>query len=122
MQGEDRLPSWDEMESLARISAESKFKANIARDNLERFIADCVKRAYTDQRLWPNAKSPTQSYIEHVVRVSGNNPEEEEKIKELQTIYREYLREYEEARNLLNNLKDQISVFQTLSANKRTGL
>lgn len=119
---EKLLPDFDDMDELARASSQARLKANTIKNTLEEYIAGCVRAAYTTQEYWPSGKSPTQSYIERVVKVLGNTETDAKIIKELSEQYETAHAEYSEAYNLLQNLKDRISVFQTLSANQRSGM
>ena len=119
---EKLLPEWEDFELIGRTCAQAKFEANKIKDELEYFIAECVKQAYSNQSYWINGKQPTQSYIEHSVKIMGNTREDAENIKRLNDAYRESWKTYEESRALLETMKDRISVFQTVSANKRNGL
>lgn len=118
---ENYLPDFDDLEKVGRASAQAKFEANQLKDQIDEYIAFCVKQAYTNQIYWINGKQPPQSYIENTVKVLGNTPEDTQKLKELQEQYREKWKVYEELKSLLDSMKDRISVFQTLSSNKRAG-
>lgn len=118
---EDTLPDWDDLSKVGNLVAQSKFEANQIKDQIATYIAKCVKDAYTNQSLWINNKPPTQSYIENTVKIVGNTIEDAIYLKELSDTYREKWRIYEESKALLESMKDRISVFQTLSSNKRSG-
>jgi len=119
---EKLLPDFEDLDALARASSKARFNANKTKDKLEEYVAKCVRECYTEQRYWPAGKSPTQSYIEKVVKIVGNTEEDAMIIKELTEEYQKLRAEYEESRQLLDNLKSRISVFQTLSANQRNGM
>ena len=118
---ENYLPDFDDLDTMGKASAQAKYEANAIKDELETFIAECVRNAYVNQSYWVNNKPPTQSYIESTVKVIGNTPEDAIKIKTLHEQYREKWRIYEECKALLDSMKDRISAFQTLSSNKRAG-
>lgn len=118
----DQLPDFDDMATLASASSRARYESLRIKNQLEEFIAGCVRICYTDQHYWPGGKSPTQSYIEKVVKVVGNTPEDATRIRELTEQYQLLHKEYEEAKQLLKILEDKISVFQTLSANQRSGM
>ena len=118
---EDTLPDWEDLTTVGNAAAQAKFEANNIKDQKESFIANCVKEAYTVKEYQLNGKPPTQSYIENTVKIVGNTQEDAIKLKELNDQYREKWRIYEEAKTLLESMKDRISVFQTLSSNKRSG-
>lgn len=118
---EETLPDWDDLNSVGNTAARAKFEANQIKDQISIYIAKCVKDAYTNQSLWVNNKPPTQSYIDNSVKIVGNTVEDAIHLKELSDAYREKWRIYEESKALLESMKDRISVFQTLSSNKRSG-
>ena len=105
----------------ALLDLAPEVEANQIKDQIATYIAKCVKDAYTNQSLWINNKPPTQSYIENTVKIVGNTIEDAIYLKELSDTYREKWRIYEESKALLESMKDRISVFQTLSSNKRSG-
>lgn len=119
---EDLLPDFDDMNSLANIVARKKIDADQCKLQLDTKIAECVRKAYTDHQYWINGKPPTQSFIDSVVKVVGNSVEDSEIISTLYAAYRTTLREAEESANLLENMRNQVQAFQTISANRRQGL
>lgn len=116
------LPDFDDMDRLARAVATKRIEADQFKARLENAIAMCVRNAYLDNRYWINGKPPTQSFIDNVVKVVGNSPEDAEFLKALNTAYREAQREAEQTSNLLENMRDRIKAFQTVSSNRRQGL
>lgn len=119
---EELIPDFDEMDSLANIIARYKLDSDKIKLELESYIARCIQVAYTNNAYWVNGKPPTQTYIENVVKIVGNTVEDRQKIKELTEQYRIAQRSAEESSSLLETMRNKVSVFQTISANKRTGL
>jgi hypothetical protein len=122
MLNEELLPDFDAMNTLANIIAKYKTEADSFKLQLDTRIAECVKEVYTNKNLFINGKPGTQSYVDNVVRIIGNTPEDAEALRNLNTFYRVAQRNAEEATNLLETMRNKVSVFQTISANKRNGL
>ena len=116
------LPDWEDLNALAKLVSETKLRAGNLKERLDIYLAHCVKEAYTNQEYWPNHKPPTQSYIENTVKIIGNNANDNDFIVRTREEYRNALKEYDDAKATLNNLKEKISVFQTISANRRNGI
>lgn len=116
------LPDFESMDVLSGTIAKYRLDADHAKLELDSYVAECVRRAYTDKENWINGKPPTQSYIDNVVKYKGNTLEDELKIKELTSQYRTLLRFAEESSSLLETMRNRIQAFQTLSANRRQGM
>lgn len=121
MQGNlsESLPDFDDMNKIAKFIASSKAKLEDAKNQLEEKIADCIHQALTNQDYWLDNKPPTMSYCTSVISVRGNNEDDFKELKRLRESIIEYNRSYQEARSILDNMKDRISVWQTHSANTR---
>ncbi len=119
---EELIPDFDAMDTLANIIAQYRLEADKVKLELETYIAHCIQTAFTDKNYWTNGKPPTQTYVDNVVKVVGNTPEDAAQISSLTMQYRTAQRSAEESNNLLETMRNKVSVFQTISANKRTGL
>ncbi len=116
------LPDFDDMDMLARAVATKRIESDQFKSRLDNAVAECVRTAYMDNRYWVNGKPPTQSYIDNVVKVVGNSPEDAAYLSSLNAAYRQSQREAEQTSNLLENMRDKIKAFQTISSNRRQGL
>lgn len=119
---ESILPDFTEMDQMAKVSSQARLECDLFEAQLKDLVADCVRKAFTDPKLWYNDKAPTATYIEKVVAIKGNNSEDSERIKEFKIKMAEAYRTYEESKNLLENMRSRIAVFQTLSSNKRASM
>jgi hypothetical protein len=119
---EELLPDFDTMDALANVIAQYKLLADKTKLELDSYIAGCIQTAYIDKDCWVNGKPPTQTFIDNVVKVVGNTPIDREQIKTLTEQYRQAQRSAEESSNLLETMRNKVSVFQTVSANQRGGL
>ncbi len=119
---EKYLPDFDAMNTLAGIIAQYKLDADRNKLELECYIASCIQSAYLEKENWVNGKPPTQTYIDNVVRIVGNNKEDQDKIKLLTEQYRVAQRMAEESSSLLETMRNKVATFQTVSSNKRSGL
>lgn len=119
---EELLPDFDDMNTVAIASAEARLSAHMVKDELDAYIAECVRQAYQNSDYWVNSKPPVQTYIERVVAVVGNTPEDAKHIKELMDKQAELQKTVDETRALLLNMRDRVSAFQTISSNKRAGV
>lgn len=122
MLNEELLPDFDTMDEIAKAIAAAKLKADSLKLSWETKVAECVKSAYTDKDCWVNGKPPTQSYIDNVVKVLGNSPQDADLINSLRIEYRSAVRDAEVNSSLLETMRNRIQVFQTMSANRRQGL
>lgn len=121
---EKMLPEFDDMEKLVRISAQSNLLATSLSEEIKDLEAQFIRECILVRQYWPDGKRPTDSgtYLRKVVSRLGNTPEQQIKLQEKRKELAEYRREAQEADNLLDIAKAKISVFQTLSANKRQSL
>lgn len=119
---EDLLPDFNDMDTVSKAITASKLRADSVKLNLETKIAECVRLAYTSRDYWVNGKPPTQSYIDSVVKVLGNTPEDALMISALRLEYSNAVRDAEINGNLLETMRNRVQIFQTMSANKRHGL
>jgi hypothetical protein len=119
---ENLLPDFSDMEVVVHAATEARLKAHQVKGELESYIAACVRSAYQNQQYWINGKPPTQTYIDKVVSVVGNTDEDAVRIRQLSQEYFDLQRVQDESRQLLQNMRDQLAAFQTLSSNKRAGV
>jgi hypothetical protein len=119
---EELLPDFEDMNTVATASSEARLQAHLVKDELDAFIAECVRRAYQDQQYWLNGKPPVQTYIERTVAITGNTAEDAQHIKNLRDRYSELQKVVDESRALLQNMRDRVAAFQTISSNKRAGV
>lgn len=119
---EDLIPDFDEMDTLANLIAKYKIEADTIKIELENFVAGCIQVAYTNKDYWINGKPAPQTYIDNKVKIVGNTPEDAKIIKNLTERYRVAQRASEEASNRLETMRNRVSIYQTISANKRVGL
>jgi hypothetical protein len=119
---EDLLPDFDDMNTVAVASSTARLQAHMVKDEMDAYIAECVRQAYQNKEFWVNGKPPVQTYIDRVVSVVGNTPEDAKHIHDLTVQLAELQKLIDENRALLLNMRDQVSVFQTLSSNKRVGI
>jgi len=121
---ESILPSFDDMEKLVRVSAETHFEAAKLVDKIKQLEAQYIRECILVQKYWPRGKRPTDSgsYLNKVVPRLGNTPEQKLLLESKRKELAKYKRQAAEADNLLDIAKSKIAVFQTLSANKRQSL
>lgn len=119
---ESLLPDFEDMNSVAVAASNARLQAQLVKDKLDTYIANCVRLACQNSQFWVNNKPPTQTYIDRVVAIMGNTPEDAAAIKAMHVEYLELQKQAEEARTLLMNMRDQLAAFQTLSSNKRAGV
>lgn len=115
----DQLPDFDDMDKLAEIIASSKAKLEDAKNLLEEEIARCIQDALTKQENWIEGKPPTMGYCTSVIAVKGNNNRDAEILKELKALIVKHAENYQKSKVILDNMKDRIAVWQTMSANQR---
>lgn len=116
---ENKLPDFDDMDKMARVVADSKAKLEDAKNGLESYVADCIREAMTDQAYWIDGKRPTMGYAEKVIALHGNTDEDRIELYELRQEIIKQTQRYQEAKALLDNMRDRIDVWQTVSANQR---
>ena len=121
---EKMVPSFDDMEQLVRISAQSSLLATKLLEEIKDLEAQYVRECILVKQYWPGGKRPTDSgtYLRKVVSRLGNTPEQRIKLAEKRKELAEHKRQAQEADDLLDIAKAKISVFQTLSANRRQSL
>lgn len=119
---EELLPDFNDMTAVASASNTARLQLHRAKQELDTFIAECVRQAYTNNLYWVNGKPPTQTYIDRVVSVVGNTAEDAQNIQRLSQAISELQKDVDEGRATLTTMRDQVNVFQTLSANKRAGI
>lgn len=118
------LPSFDDMEELVRISANAHFEAAKLVSEIKRLEAQYIRECILVQQYWPLGKRPTDSgtYLRKVVPVLGNTPEQKLLLESKRKELAKHKKQAAEADSLLEIARGKISVFQTLSANKRGSL
>jgi hypothetical protein len=114
-----QLPDFDDMDKLATAIATAKAMLEDAKNTLEEEQARCIQDALTRQEFWIDNKPPTMGYCTAVVAVRGNTEADYIKLSELKRVIIESTKTYQEAKALLDNMKDRIAVWQTHSANMR---
>lgn len=115
----NNLPDFDDMDKVAKIVADAKARLEDAKNFLDAYISDCVKAAMISKDYWINGKPPTMSYVDRVIAIEGNTKEDKEILKNARQEIVNQIQRYQEARGLLDNMKDRIGVWQTTSANMR---
>lgn len=115
----ETLPDFDDMDEVARVATSAKAKLEDRKNFLESYISDCIKAAYVCKEYWVNGKPPTASYCNSVIAVVGNTEEDKKTIQQTRDEIVEQGRIYQEAKLILDNMKDRIDVWQTHSANQR---
>jgi len=118
------LPDFDDMEQLVRIATQSNLLATKLLEEIKNLEAEYIRECILLKQYWPGGKRPTDSgtYLRKVVSRLGNTSEQKTKLKEKREELAEHRRQAQEASDLLDIAKAKISVFQTLSANKRQSL
>lgn len=109
----EKLPDFDDMDKMARIVADAKAKLEDAKNALDVEIAMMIGAAELA------GKKPTGVYIEKVISILGNNEQDAQRLQQIRNEIVEQTRRYQEAKGLLDNMRDRIDVFQTVSANGR---
>lgn len=115
----NEVPDFSDMDELVLASTMARLRADQIKSELSVKVGECVRKAYRDKSNWINGRPPTQIYIDKVISVVGNTDEDAEALNAMRLEYSELMQKYQEAKLLLDNMKNQISVFQTKSANKR---
>jgi hypothetical protein len=113
------IPNIDDMDRMAKISTTAKAKLEDLKNELEQKIAHCIKEALINKDYYINGKAPTASYCSLVVTARGNTETDFAEISRLKSEIVEQERIYQEAKLLLGNMKDRVSIWQTSSANNR---
>ncbi len=119
---DDLVPDFEDMALISSTSASARLELHQVKNELESYIAECVRQAYQNPEFWINGKPGVQTYMDRVVAVVGNTPGDKEHIRNLTQRYLELQKEVDEARNLLQTMRDQLAAFQTISSNQRSGL
>lgn len=121
---EQILPSFDDMEKLVRIAAEAHFEATKLAEEIKNLEAQHIRECVLVKQYWPGGKRPADSgvYLNKVVPRLGNTVEQKLVIESKRKELAEHKKSAEEADNLLEIARARISIFQTLSANKRQSL
>jgi hypothetical protein len=113
------LPDFDDMDKVAKIISDSKAELEDKKNRLDEYVATCVRTAMTDKNYWINNKPPSMDYIEKVVTVHGNTDEDARILSELREQIVNLMKQFQESKMVLDNMKDRIAVWQTHSANHR---
>jgi len=116
------LPDFDEMDEVAKKSADAKARLEDAKNQLDNEIARCIQTATLDEKYWINGKAPSMSYCSAVISRVGNTPEDAVLLDEIRKNITKYAELTFKYKKLMDSMESRISVWQTLSANKRKAL
>lgn len=117
-----KLPDF---EDINRVAAEDEAVLNqlyAIKRVFDKYLASCIKEAFTNPDYFIKGKPPIAEFVRNVIMVSGNTEEDAKVIEEMRSKIDELDAKHQYLRQILQSLRDEVSIYQTISANKRAGL